>query len=1064
MAAAASGASAPDLLIEGILEKRGAINTSLKRRYFRLAWSDLSWFEESDGARTRDDGARKSSAADDAVPRGVIQVTHITNVRRTRSTTGFIVSTSSGRQYELVAADGSERRRWLAALDKARFHAPPATALLRQIDELASPSGGGAALLSREERNELLDRVVEGTDASLEAVRSRIAALVQAKLGGRDPDAVSVELEERLAETAAARTELELTTAMRGLHSRLCSEEVPPAFKERLVAVMGAHYAAKDGRWTPVTQQGYHLLLHAVALRIEPTGRDSDDEDVTGAGGEDLRRGHAGQRGPSGGGAGRRRSHELRQARGVAAGRLAEEEAELRRRAVSIAVGRREAEDSETDASADGGTGARAGGRPESAADKRISAAIGAVRASMATREGSVLQFIRGGAAGVPAADSRGRFAFSRGGPDGVPAGAAAKSEDSFHLHQSALLPPHLAPPADPAAPKPVPSDADFRSLCERGRFRDSFVAGDVLGRGAYSVVRGCTVRATGARMAAKFVLKTLGRDDPAAMRSLYREVRVGRRVKHPHVVAQVGLWEEREHWVLVAELMDGGELFDRIVRSRVYTERQARDTVKALAEALSYLHSHGIAHRDLKPENILLDSQEEDASLKLADLGFASVVPVDGLRTPCGTPSYVAPEILERSPYGVQVDTWSLGVIAYILLCGYPPFSSPQQHTLFRLIRAAKFRFDSPAWDGVSSAAKDLIARLLVVDPTRRLTAREVLRHPWITGTVGARQLRGVTQQMRGFGTRSNKVIKSGPLVKQGHLVRNWKERHFVLVGHALEYFERDSFRQKGSVPLREVTEVTAMSRRGTFRVATAKGYELVMQAASEATAVSWMRSITAQKNYIELMERAEVALAADRVEEAARLTQDAQRYEEYVERARRDGDDDASLSEVDEDDDEEDDEEDDESGSDFESDEEDTGTDTGTDEASDDGRAAARGRAGAGDAAGAAAAPGGRGRFAAATGAGAGGHAGHASGRSARRQSRLGGALAGARRGGAAAREAQAAGDDASDIVSISGVARNAEVFLPGGAGATPRNADQLSGLGRVAREAAAGSARRR
>jgi hypothetical protein len=487
-------------------------------------------------------------------------------------------------------------------------------------------------------------------------------------------------------------------------------------------------------------------------------------------------------------------------------------------------------------------------------------------------------------------------YPFSRGGAED-----ADSFEGSFLLHQSALLPPHLAAPLTPGGPKPVPTDADFRTLCEKDNFRRRFEVGEVLGRGAYSVVRACTDRTNGKQYAAKFVLKTLGRDDPAAMRSLYREVRVGRRIKHDHVVTQVGLWEEREHWVLVAELMSGGELFDRIVRSKHYTERQARDTVKALAEALAYLHSHGIAHRDLKPENILLVSKADDAPIKLADLGFASVVPAEGLSTPCGTPSYVAPEILERSPYGVQADMWSLGVITYILLCGYPPFSSPHQQTLFKLIRQARFRFEPPTWDDVSSQAKDLISRLLVVDPTRRLTARELLRHPWVTGTVGAKQLKGVRETMRGFATRQRKLIKTGMLVKQGHLIRNWKERQFVLYGDALEYFGSDSFRPKGTVPLREITEVKNMTRPGTFRIATAKGYELVMQAASERVATSWIRCIVAQKTYTELVERAAAALQANRVEEAAKLTEDAQRYEAYVDHSNSAGSGGGGLSDVD-------------------------------------------------------------------------------------------------------------------------------------------------------------------
>jgi len=418
-----------------------------------------------------------------------------------------------------------------------------------------------------------------------------------------------------------------------------------------------------------------------------------------------------------------------------------------------------------------------------------------------------------------------------------------------------------------------------------------------------------------------------------------------------------------------------------------------------------------------------------------------------------------------------VQVDMWSLGVITYILLCGYPPFSHPKQHHLFSLIRAASFRFDSPAWDGVSPQARDLIARLLVVDPTRRLTSRELLRHPWITGTIGERQLRGVRQQMRGFGVRSNKMIKSGPLVKQGHVIRNWKERNFVLVGHALEYFELDSFRQKGSVPLREVTEVTAMKRRGTFRVATARGYELVMQAASEAIASSWMRCITAQKAYTELMERAAAALEADRVREAARLTRDAQRYEEYVERARKEGEDAAAagLDAVDESSDE----------SSGESADDEGGYATGDGDDEDDGGSyeeeEGEEEGGEDDGAGVSRRPRRRASGSSSRHSGAGGSPRKA--RSRRGQS------GGSPGGDGAAADAAAAGldratpprqprrrvirpleaDDASDMMSVASLARNAEVFLPAAVrGGTPRNADGAAGLGAAAREAVAGDRR--
>jgi calcium/calmodulin-dependent protein kinase I len=144
---------------------------------------------------------------------------------------------------------------------------------------------------------------------------------------------------------------------------------------------------------------------------------------------------------------------------------------------------------------------------------------------------------------------------------------------------------------------------------------------------------------------------------------------------------------------------------------------------VKLLLEAIKYCHDADIVHRDLKPENLLLTGKDDDASIKLADFGFAKRIEFDseGLVTACGTPGYVAPEILEGKPYGKTVDIWSIGVITYILLCGYPPFHDDNHNALFKKIKKGKFQFDSPYWDNVSDDAKDLISQMLVVDPEKR-------------------------------------------------------------------------------------------------------------------------------------------------------------------------------------------------------------------------------------------------------------------------------------------------------------------------------------------------------
>ena len=216
--------------------------------------------------------------------------------------------------------------------------------------------------------------------------------------------------------------------------------------------------------------------------------------------------------------------------------------------------------------------------------------------------------------------------------------------------------------------------------------------------------------------------------------------------------------YTEDNYYYLVTEFMEGGELFDRIVEKSYYSEREARDLVKLLLEAIKYCHECNVVHRDLKPENLLLTSRSDDASIKLADFGFAKKIEFDGegLSTACGTPGYVAPEILQGKTYGRSVDVWSIGVITYILLCGYPPFHDDNHNALFRKIKKGKYQFDSPYWDHISESAKDLITKMLVVDPEKRSTAAELLQHQWVVEKdVATVQLTSALEELRRFNAR---------------------------------------------------------------------------------------------------------------------------------------------------------------------------------------------------------------------------------------------------------------------------------------------------------------------
>ena len=188
----------------------------------------------------------------------------------------------------------------------------------------------------------------------------------------------------------------------------------------------------------------------------------------------------------------------------------------------------------------------------------------------------------------------------------------------------------------------------------------------------------------------------------------------------------------------LLMDLCTGGELFDRIVARGHYSEDDARKLTVVMLKAVLYLHEMGIAHRDLKPENLLLKDTSEEAAVKITDFGLSKIFAdsAEGeviMKTACGTPGYVAPEVLVHEAYSSQVDLWSIGVIVYILLCGFPPFYGDNDAQMFRKIKAGSFKFLSPYWDKISSDAKDFVAKLLVVDPKKRMDCRAALTHRWL-------------------------------------------------------------------------------------------------------------------------------------------------------------------------------------------------------------------------------------------------------------------------------------------------------------------------------------------
>ncbi|XP_038152588.1 calcium/calmodulin-dependent protein kinase type II subunit beta isoform X2 [Cyprinodon tularosa] len=264
-------------------------------------------------------------------------------------------------------------------------------------------------------------------------------------------------------------------------------------------------------------------------------------------------------------------------------------------------------------------------------------------------------------------------------------------------------------------------------------RFTDEYQLYEELGKGAFSVVRRCVKLCTGQEYAAKIInTKKLSARDH---QKLEREARICRLLKHPNIVRLHDSISEEGFHYLVFDLVTGGELFEDIVAREYYSEADASHCIQQILEAVLHCHQMGVVHRDLKPENLLLASKCKNAAVKLADFGLA--IEVQGEQQAwfgfAGTPGYLSPEVLRKEAYGKPVDIWACGVILYILLVGYPPFWDEDQHKLYQQIKAGAYDFPSPEWDTVTPEAKNLINQMLTINPAKRITAQEALKHPWV-------------------------------------------------------------------------------------------------------------------------------------------------------------------------------------------------------------------------------------------------------------------------------------------------------------------------------------------
>jgi len=271
-------------------------------------------------------------------------------------------------------------------------------------------------------------------------------------------------------------------------------------------------------------------------------------------------------------------------------------------------------------------------------------------------------------------------------------------------------------------------------------------ITNKVLGQGYFAVVKVGKDLKTQEEVAIKFVKKSLVEREE----TLANEIDILASVDHPNVVGLRAIFDTEEILFIVMDLMKGGELYEEIVKRKSFSEKDASSIMQQLFSALEYLHAKGIVHRDLKLENLLLvKDNDPNLTLKLADFGLSKLYQGKALQTACGTPFYVAPDILLGDGYGPGVDMWACGILLYVLLSGRLPFAADSDADLFKLIMVGDLVWKSPQFDTVSAEAKDLISKLIVVEPEQRWTATQALQHPWIVSRAGTAQSKPLHSSM---------------------------------------------------------------------------------------------------------------------------------------------------------------------------------------------------------------------------------------------------------------------------------------------------------------------------
>ncbi|CDW81372.1 protein kinase domain containing protein [Stylonychia lemnae] len=316
-------------------------------------------------------------------------------------------------------------------------------------------------------------------------------------------------------------------------------------------------------------------------------------------------------------------------------------------------------------------------------------------------------------------------------------------------------------PPApfypDPGRGRLLPGDQlknmltskDFRGFKKVDDINKHYTFFNTLGQGSFGKVMKAEHMKASADVAVKIIEKSKVREHKILEELMQNELKVLEETTHPHIMKIIQLLEDEDHYYIVSELLAGGELYERIVKMKHFSEKNAAILTYQILLAVSYMHNQNIVHRDIKPENILLENEDvNNLNVKMTDFGFACFFdPAKGVSQTLGSPLYMAPEIIQEKQYDQRVDIWSIGVIVYILLSGRPPFRGKSKPEIFKSILHHDLSFDHEIWDKISQDAKDFIRLALQKDHTRRANAKDLLDHAWIIKHINNKQ---VTQEVQ--------------------------------------------------------------------------------------------------------------------------------------------------------------------------------------------------------------------------------------------------------------------------------------------------------------------------